>query len=214
MNKPAYNKANLVGQKFGKLLVIRESEERKTPNQAYWLCKCDCGNEHTVSTNCLNMMTVKSCGRCKRIAWNSKRVGEISGLFWQHIITGAFSRNIEVLITPEQAWNKFIEQDRKCALSGVELRFSDNWRNPSDKTASLDRIDSSKNYTIDNIQWVHKTVNRIKSNIDQDEFISWCTLIAEKKRCQLISAQKMENQDLNGEMHQNAGPTHREIKPQ
>jgi hypothetical protein len=36
--------------------------------------------------------------------------------------------------------------------------------------------------TKDNIQWVHKIVNRMKSNIDSDEFIEMCDLISRHKK--------------------------------
>ena len=45
-------------------------------------------------------------------------------------------------------------------------------------TASLDRIDSTKGYTKNNIQWVHKTINKMKNVLHDEEFIQWCNLIA------------------------------------
>ena len=45
-------------------------------------------------------------------------------------------------------------------------------------TASLDRKDSSLGYTLDNIQWVHRTVNKIKLDLQQDEFVEWCKRVA------------------------------------
>jgi hypothetical protein len=45
-------------------------------------------------------------------------------------------------------------------------------------TASLDRIDSSKGYTIDNVQWVHKTVNLMKRELNQQDFIDICNKIS------------------------------------
>ena len=45
-------------------------------------------------------------------------------------------------------------------------------------TASLDRIDSDGAYTIDNVQWIHKDINRMKSNLKQENFIEYCRLIA------------------------------------
>ena len=47
-------------------------------------------------------------------------------------------------------------------------------------TASLDRIDSSKGYILGNIQLVHRDVNRIKSDFEQDYFIKICKLISLK----------------------------------
>lgn len=47
------------------------------------------------------------------------------------------------------------------------------------QTASLDRIDSSKGYVLGNIQWVHKDINKMKLDYDQDYFIDICRRIAE-----------------------------------
>lgn len=47
-------------------------------------------------------------------------------------------------------------------------------------TASLDRIDSSKPYIIDNIQWVHKDINFMKRTYSHDYFIKLCKLVANK----------------------------------
>jgi hypothetical protein len=47
-------------------------------------------------------------------------------------------------------------------------------------TASLDRIDSSSGYTVNNIQWVHKMVNGLKGFLSNDEFIFWCQKVVSK----------------------------------
>jgi len=46
------------------------------------------------------------------------------------------------------------------------------------RTASLDRIDSSKGYTPDNTQWLHKRVNKSKMEFDQKDFITMCRAVA------------------------------------
>ncbi|KKK78760.1 hypothetical protein LCGC14_2840320, partial [marine sediment metagenome] len=38
------SKLDLIGQRFGRLLVIQELDERKHRN-VLWKCECDCGNE-------------------------------------------------------------------------------------------------------------------------------------------------------------------------
>lgn len=52
---------DLTGMRFGRLTVISRSGKDKFGKSA-WLCKCDCGNEKTASTNMLNGGHVKSCG--------------------------------------------------------------------------------------------------------------------------------------------------------
>jgi hypothetical protein len=58
----------------------------------------------------------------------------------------------------------------------IELKFNSRKR-LYDGTASLDRIDSSKGYTLGNIQWVHKWVNLMKQDMTDQEFIEWCKTI-------------------------------------
>lgn len=57
-------KANLIGQRFGRLTVITMAEKPIVVKQrrAYWLCKCDCGKDVIASTHALNLGKVKSCG--------------------------------------------------------------------------------------------------------------------------------------------------------
>lgn len=56
-----------VGQKYGKLTVLKKAEvSRKSPTgRSYgypWICKCDCGNIHTVVAGSLTNGSTKSCG--------------------------------------------------------------------------------------------------------------------------------------------------------
>ena len=57
-------KKDLTGQRFGRLLVIREAG-RKCGNVA-WLCKCDCGAEVVVTSGHLCSGFTQSCGCLKR----------------------------------------------------------------------------------------------------------------------------------------------------
>jgi len=52
---------NLIGQKFNKLLVLKQAGRNKR-NQIIWLCLCDCGNEIVVNTGDLKSNNTKSCG--------------------------------------------------------------------------------------------------------------------------------------------------------
>ena len=59
----------------------------------------------------------------------------------------------------------------------MDLRFQSK-NSIRDGTASLDRIDSSRGYVIDNIQWVHKDINWLKNDWSQKEFIELCSRVA------------------------------------
>jgi hypothetical protein len=45
-------------------------------------------------------------------------------------------------------------------------------------TASLDRIDSNKDYVEGNIQWVHKHLNLMKNILSQEYFINLCNKVS------------------------------------
>jgi hypothetical protein len=162
-----------IGNRFGKLTVIKYNKS-STGGRLYE-CKCDCGKVALVTASKLKTGWTKSCGclsvhnkKGNNFAW--KGYGEISKRYFDSLKIGAERRNIQFDITIRQMWDLFLKQNRKCALTGYELKFNSHSR-ISDGTASLDRIDSSKCYTVENIQWVHKDINYMKSDYDQNYFL-------------------------------------------
>jgi len=57
-------KKNLVGQKFGKLTVLEETNKREY-EKVIWKCKCDCGNIVYLNTGRLKSGNDISCGCLK-----------------------------------------------------------------------------------------------------------------------------------------------------
>ena len=57
-----YNKNNLKGKRFGKLLVLRETDNRADRGSIVWQCKCDCGNIVEISSKRLVNGLAISCG--------------------------------------------------------------------------------------------------------------------------------------------------------
>jgi hypothetical protein len=173
----------LVGKRFGRLIVLKDSGKRQNRN-ILWLCKCDCGKEKIVVTNSLKNKNCSSCGCLRRqyrgkisVYW--KGYEDLSASYMTRVRLSAIKRNLKFKLTIKDAWEQFLKQNRKCALSGVELTIEQGYTKYYEKqTASLDRIDSSKGYTKDNIQWVHKDINNMKQDYSQDYFIDICTKIA------------------------------------
>ena len=177
---------NLIGKIFGDLKVIRVTQEARDGSRG-WECECSCGKLTYQTTRHLNRSpkngVVRSCG-CRQIKRGKEHSqwtgwGEISGHWWSsHIKHSANCKgraDIEVAITKQDAWELFLAQERKCALSGLQLVISNIART---NTASLDRIDSTQGYTKDNIQWLHKDVNMMKRTYNQDYFLELCELIS------------------------------------
>jgi hypothetical protein len=175
---------DMIGQKFCKLTVLEKADQifpkeakRKISKEAKWLCVCDCGNQKIVGSNALRRGISKSCGCLQKEKNASMQYKEISHAFWMKIIRAAESRSFVFEINQEYAWNLFLAQNRKCALSGVDIFLTNPFSNK--QTASLDRIDSLKGYIEGNVQWVHKKVNILKNNVKETEFIEWCRKIYE-----------------------------------
>ena len=63
-----------------------------------------------------------------------------------------------------------IEQENKCALSGIEISFKN-------KTASVDRKDNNKGYDKSNIQLVHKDINLMRNKFTIEYFKNLCELV-------------------------------------
>lgn len=171
---------DLTNKKYYYLKVVSKSHKDEN-NRVYWNCKCECGNDVIVLGNSLVTNHTKSCGcRTKKSLYRrEKYFGEISGTQWSSIKRCAAEKGREFKISQEYAWNLFIKQNRKCALSGVEITMPINNKEFSDRihTASLDRIDSSKGYVEGNVQWVHKKINQIKMDLPQEEFVKLCELV-------------------------------------
>ena len=167
------------GHKFGswELLDPEPIRLKKGKNfYYYYSVKCKCGAEKP--TDCTQLVNGAStrCYECSvKHSYGSgnpswKGCGLISGARFRRTERQAMDRNIPFEINI-QAMNEALEKSGfVCALSGVKL---------DKNTWSPDRIDSNKGYTKENIQFVHKDINRMKNKFPQDYFIEMCKKVAE-----------------------------------
>lgn len=174
------------GKKFGKLKVICRAPDGKRQQARYW-CECNCGNitcTHAVSFE----RGVKSCLKCSNQKLSKGKVllvGEIPVSFWNHNKKRAEKNGVIFNVTIKQGWELFLKQKKCCALSGQPIRFcignadtENGWKGRLIHTASIDRIDPKKGYTLNNIQWVHKDINFMKGSFKKDYFIKICKSIS------------------------------------
>lgn len=111
----------------------------------------------------------------KKCSYDDKRIDIFSYHLMQ--IRQRFRRdNIKVAISAKDLHYKWTGY---CSLSGEELNLGcsrvDIRKNSN---ASVDRKDSSKGYTPDNIQWVTKKVNIAKHVLSDEDFITMCKQVA------------------------------------
>ena len=181
----ANHAVDLTGKVVGYLRAVR-SLGRSTKYGVLWEVHCRCGTklemEAAVFTKKPKRITgiPKSCGcyQQQNRSHRYKGVGNLSMTRWLNIRKHATVKGLCFEITIEYAWELLLRQGWRCALSGVELTMSPRDMLKENTNASLDRIDSTKGYEVGNVQWVHKVVNDLKSNMPEEEFINWCQRIA------------------------------------
>ena len=96
---PSPTRINLTGQVFGKLTVLKETDERKSGN-IVWLCQCECGKQVSVFSDALRSGHTKSCGCIARQM--------------KYDLTGAKFGNLLVLGPVKNRWIKGNETRWKC----------------------------------------------------------------------------------------------------
>ena len=74
--QPGRTVEDLTGRRFGRLTVIRRAETKNYRTR--WVCRCDCGQEKTVTSRDLKSGKVKSCG-CLRRDVSGKNKKDITG---------------------------------------------------------------------------------------------------------------------------------------
>jgi hypothetical protein len=157
-----------LGASYGNWVVTGESFILK--KQTYIPVRCGCGFETNINKYCLISPTSSMC--CSTCA-SFKGVGDLAGAYITELKSRSEKkRGLEFNISTQYIWDLLVQQDFKCALTGMPITVSKNWRKEK-FTASLDRIDSTKGYVIGNVQWLHKTVNRLKSNFTEEQLIYW-----------------------------------------
>lgn len=175
---------NLNGKQFGHLTVIEATMHNGVRKQK---CICECGKVTYIKAGSLRAKNNTSCGcRIGQIAKNNKKwkgCGRLSGYIWAQIKWAASIRKNKekkkFQIKIDTAWLLYEKQQGKCAISGLAIDFAKtgNDHRRGLTTASLDRIDSSKGYIDGNVQWVHKDINKLKTDFSQVKFIELCCTI-------------------------------------
>ena len=176
---------DIAGQTFNKLTALRFERLDKF-GKALWLMRCICGQEKVINASAVKAGLTTSCG-CHKQHVHRRGIGNISQAYWHKLEKSAEQRNLVFQLTKQGAWDLFGQQEGKCALSGDQITLFPNGDKYRLQTASLDRIDSTKGYTLDNIQWVHKRVNFLKRDYSEEELIYWCSRIAKKNKSRFVN---------------------------
>lgn len=164
-----------IGKRSGSLVVKNyEYTRSKTNRPILWYnCDCDCGGKHIIKADVFNIGGSTSCKLCRKTSKfiPSRIKNRTLNSYFNTIVCYSKKRNIVVDITKEQILHLLKKQKYQCALSGLPINIEDG-------TASLDRINNSvRIYNETNIQWVHRTINFMKNELSQEDFVKYCSLV-------------------------------------
>ena len=168
-------------------------------NKVKFHVKCKCGKEQYVRSWFLKSGRQKSCRECssRKAFWKSAKenkrigfcnlehqgIGNFTKTTYSYFKRNAKIRNIEWSddLTIDYLWDLLQKQKFKCKYTNLPIELTEIRKGSNidfeKMTASIDRIDSNKGYQKDNIQWVHKDINRMKWAFPENKFLELCYLV-------------------------------------
>lgn len=156
---------------------MESTESRNHNKTVMWRCVCSCGIEAIVPSTKLKSGEIKSCG-CKEHVRSARTPMGHSGLnkLYSDYRYGAKSRSLEFAVSIDE-FKSIVTSN--CTYCGVEPNRVTYGSRGSKKehgkflSTGVDRIDSSKGYTVDNVVPCCSICNIAKSDLTQSEFLAW-----------------------------------------
>lgn len=125
------------------------------------------------------------CHKCRGLVagkWREHPSYSVSAdLFISSLVSAAknsaLRRGIPFLLQKDDVLGLLLQQNGKCAMSGIEMMLEQSNGTRNDVRASIDRINSSEGYVQGNVHLVCAIVNIMKNDLSHQRFISLCEKI-------------------------------------
>jgi hypothetical protein len=156
---------DLTGRRFGKLFIEEQHSQKANNGKSRWICLCDCGNKTIVEVSSLTGGHTKSCGCLQYIPKPDTAFRRI----FMSYVHDARKAGREFLLTEAQA-RKYFESC--CSYCGQPPSTIQKSRREIYTFTGIDRIDSSKGYSVGNCVPCCKVCNRMKMDMGYEEFMA------------------------------------------
>lgn len=118
----------------------------------------------------------KQCHKIKKTIKRKRVKTQTLKQFYKSVKNDKRAKHLNFNISYEKFVEIFHKQSGKCAITAENLTFIKN-KNKVYTNISIDRIDSNKDYTEDNVQFVCYIVNIMKNTLTLEELKMWCNKI-------------------------------------
>jgi len=181
----ANNRIDVMGKKFGKLLVIGETDKRNKAKAPLYECLCDCGNKVYRSATKLLVSEVPRCDKC--IApYNRGKSNKAKGETGRNSLLSSYKiharkRNLEWNLTVQEFKDITESTCHYCgdAPSKISYGSSGLTRDHGAYTYNgIDRKNNSEGYNLENCVPCCTSCNIMKMDISYVDFIRKCKKIS------------------------------------
>lgn len=174
------------GDKINHLTVIERfpavPNKTGTRKRVHCLFECDCGNRKIILAGNVTEGNTKSCGCLLKESQKARILPDNAAVIYQ-IILGykrhARDRELNWELTLEQVREIISKPCHYCGATGLNKKVTKNCKEGF-LYNGIDRIDSLKHYTLNNVVPCCKICNYAKSNMYVKEFQEWAIRLGKK----------------------------------
>jgi hypothetical protein len=182
VGKKGIARIDITGQTYGRLTVLRRDFTPRKKHGTYWVCSCECGNEHVTTSGQLRDGAVRSCG-CLARELARQRQQKDPDLVNLHCLylsyqRAALDRGIAFDLTEDECGRLFSGACFYCGsppslVKAVHKNRMAPGREKGLVHNGIDRLNSRLGYSSDNVVSCCTFCNYAKRDRTVGEFTSW-----------------------------------------